>query len=337
MKSANKIDKKYIVELYSKLINKDRIALSQAITLVESTIVKHQTFAEDLLDMCLPFSGNAIRIGITGTPGVGKSTFIESLGQKYIDKGQRVAVLTIDPTSPINQGSILGDKSRMTILSQSKSAYIRSSPSKTVLGGTTDRTRETMILCESAGYDVIIIETVGVGQSETEISHMVDLILLLVLPGGGDEIQGIKRGIVEIADMVIVNKKDNFKNTIVQETVNTFKFAMHVRPNIKRIKICAVMTCSALFHEGMDEILEELEGYFYSIIESGYLDSNRASQTQVWLESRIHQEALIQIKAVINNHEYGKIVKQKVLSKEWSIAYGVRKIVDKIMNLNKSS
>ena len=191
-----------------KLRQGERRTLGRAITLVESTIQKHRDDAERLLEEVMPFTGNGIRVGVSGVPGVGKSTFIDVLGMHVIDKGHKIAVLTIDPTSSITGGSILGDKTRMTALSTAPNAFIRPSPSGLSLGGVARRTMETILICEAAGFDIIIVETVGVGQSETLVANMTDLFLLMLLPGGGDDLQGIKRGIMELADIVVVNKSD---------------------------------------------------------------------------------------------------------------------------------
>ena len=187
----------------------NRRALAQAITLIESTRLDHRAAASALLQRLTPHAGKSIRLGISGVPGVGKSTFVEALGNHVIDAGHRVAVLTVDPSSAISGGSILGDKTRMELLSRRREAYIRPSPSGNTLGGVTQRSREALILCEAAGFDVIIVETVGVGQSETRVADMTDMFVLLLLPGGGDELQGIKRGIMELADLIIINKADD--------------------------------------------------------------------------------------------------------------------------------
>ncbi|MBY0406872.1 MAG: methylmalonyl Co-A mutase-associated GTPase MeaB, partial [Rickettsiales bacterium] len=192
--------------LEASIIQGDRASLARGITLVESTRPDHQAEAQELLTSLMPRTGQSVRIGITGVPGVGKSTFIEAFGLHLIEQGHKVAVLAVDPSSARTGGSILGDKTRMSRLSQHESAYIRPSPTSGSLGGVARRTREAMLLCEAAGYDVILVETVGVGQSETEVSQMVDMFMLLLLPGSGDELQGIKKGIVEMADLIVVNK-----------------------------------------------------------------------------------------------------------------------------------
>ena len=305
-------------DLYEKLIQKDRIALSKAITLVESQNSDHIVHATKLLDNCVSQSGNSIRIGITGTPGVGTSTFIEKIGLRFIEKGKRVAVLTIDPSSPKNQGSILGDKSRMDQLSHHPNAYVRSSPSRSTLGGTTDKTRETIVLCEAARYDVIIVETVGVGQSETEIIDMTDLLLLLTLPGAGDEIQGIKRGIVEVADIVVVNKIDKFKESVVKDTLNTFKFALHLKSEKPSHWSSIVRSCSAATEEGLDKIMEDVLDYFDLINENGFLLENRNRQTENWLLKKIEQEGLKEIRKRLSLFpslkEYQENIHQKKIS-----------------------
>ncbi|MDG2448066.1 MAG: methylmalonyl Co-A mutase-associated GTPase MeaB [Saprospiraceae bacterium] len=330
MTSNKKIDKNYIKEIFIKLKDQDRIALSRAITLVESQNPKHAKIATDLLEDCLPLSGESIRIGITGTPGVGKSTFIESLGLMYIKNGHKVAVLTIDPSSPKNQGSVLGDKSRMDKLSHHPQAYIRSSPARNSLGGTTDRTRETIVLCEAAKYDVILVETVGVGQSEIEILNMTDLLLLLALPGGGDEIQGIKRGIVEVADIIIVNKKDRFKEDVVVDTVNTYKFALHLNP-VKSSKWSRLVhVCSAITGDGMNQIFNDIEKYFNLITTSTYLNDNRRDQNETWLDKKIEYEAISEIKKRIKDKVDMTIVRSYVNEKKWSVQHATSEVLKSI-------
>ena len=325
------MDKSYVDNLYKSLIKKDRIALSQAITLIESQNNDHKNYAMDLLDACYKHSGNARRIGITGAPGVGKSTFIEALGLMLIEKGHKVAVLTIDPTSPMNQGSILGDKSRMELLSHHEDAYVRSSPTRNTLGGTTDRTRETITLCEAAQYDFIIIETVGVGQSETEIMNMTDLLLLLTLPGGGDELQGIKRGIVEVADMIIVNKIDKFEKAVVKESINSFNFAIHLNPTQINGWQRKVYSCSSTTKDGLNIILSDINKYFNDLDANGQLNVKRTHQNEIWLKKKIEQEVLLRINHEIKNQINMEEIKANISEKKWSIPKAAQEVVRKIL------
>ena len=318
--------------LLKNILDGDRIALSKGITLVESKNKDHEAFADLLMKGCLDKSGSAIHLGITGTPGVGKSTFVENLGLRFIENGHRVAVLTIDPSSPENQGSILGDKSRMDQLSHHDSAYVRSSPSRTTLGGATDRTRETIVLCEAAGYDVIIVETVGVGQSETEISSLVDIVALLVLPGSGDEIQGIKRGIVEIADLVIINKEDKFDKSVVKESVNAYKFATHLRPQTTSSLPVSVLSSSALTGSGMNEILEKINHLIEESKQKGIFQSIRNRQQMAWLKQRVEEKALQLIQTKLQSSDIFQIAQNDVIEKRSTVNNAASEIINKMMS-----
>lgn len=264
--------------------------LSKAITLVESTNSKHQAQANEILEKCLPFANNSVRIGITGVPGVGKSTFIESFGKHLTNQGKKVAVLAVDPSSSVNKGSILGDKTRMEQLVTDKNAFIRPSPSGTSLGGVAQKTRESIILCEAAGFDTIIIETVGVGQSETVVHSMVDFFLLLKLAGAGDELQGIKRGIIEMADAIVINKADhgNEKNAKIAQI--EFNRALHLYP-IKDSKWQPkVLTASAIKNIGIGAIDEMIQEYISLTKKNDYFQQKRHEQNTFWLLSTIEQQ-----------------------------------------------
>lgn len=267
----------------------DKNALAQAITIVESTHPSHQQKANEIIQHCLPFANGAIRIGVTGTPGVGKSTFIETLGTYLIEAGKRVAILAVDPSSQISKGSILGDKTRMERLSHHKNAFIRPSPTQLSLGGVAKKTREAMVLCEAAGHDIIIVETVGVGQSETLVHSMVDFFLLLILPGSGDELQGIKRGIVEMADLVVINKADGDRIKLAKKTKTDYRNAIHLFPPKESQWIVKVMTCSALEKKGIEKINESIEAYFQLVRKNNYFDTHRMQQAKYWLKSSINQ------------------------------------------------
>ena len=269
--------------------NSNRTILSKAITLVESANVQHQQLAEELIDSCIPFSGNSLRIGITGVPGVGKSTFIEALGTYLIEeKNKKIAVLAIDPSSTKTKGSILGDKTRMNKLAVNENAFIRPSPSSGALGGVANATRETIILCEAAGYDTILIETVGVGQSETEVKSMVDFFLLLMLSGAGDELQGIKRGIMEIADAIIINKADGSNLDKANLAQQAYKNALHLFPANDNGWIPQVGICSATENNGISDTWKIMERYFKLTQSNHSFYANRKLQSKFWLENTIN-------------------------------------------------
>ena len=265
----------------------DRTILSRAITLIESTKVEHRELAQDIIEACLPDTGNSIRIGITGVPGVGKSTFIESLGNHIIEQGSKLAVLAIDPSSTRTKGSILGDKTRMETLANSDQAFIRPSPTGGSLGGVARKTRETIYLCEAAGYDTIFIETVGVGQSETAVHSMVDFFLLLMLAGAGDELQGIKRGIMEMADAIAINKVDEATEKAVSQAVREYKNALHLYPETKSGWSPKVTTCSALTEKGIPDIWAMIQDYIQLTKENGYFQENRNRQAKHWMYDTI--------------------------------------------------
>jgi LAO/AO transport system kinase len=265
----------------------DRRALAKAITLVESTRPDHQAEAQRLLDQLLPDTGRAARIGITGVPGAGKSTFIEAFGLYLIGQGKRVAVLAVDPSSARSGGSILGDKTRMPRLSVAGEAFIRPSPSGGSLGGVARRTREAMLVCEAAGYDVVVVETVGVGQSETTVASMVDFFLVLMLPGAGDELQGIKKGIVEIADGLAINKSDGDNVGRAKHAAAEYRAALrlfrHTSPNWDP----PVLTVSALEARGMNEVWDVVEEYRRKLGETGELAQKRREQQRAWFWSML--------------------------------------------------
>jgi LAO/AO transport system kinase len=267
---------------FEALIAGQRRALAKAITLIESKLPVHREEARTLLDAVLPHTGNSIRIGISGVPGVGKSTFIESLGCRLIQKGHRVAVLAVDPSSPLTGGSILGDKTRMEQLSQSDQAFIRPSPSSGSLGGVAEKTRETMLLCEAAGHDVVLVETVGVGQSEFEVAAMVDFFLVLMLPNAGDELQGIKKGILELADAIIINKADGPYATAAAVAARSYENALHLMHHGDHWKT-RVMTCSAQEHMGMEDIWTMIGEYRVQACDSGRFSARRRDQSRAWM------------------------------------------------------
>jgi len=278
------------MELAQQIIKGDRTALGKGITLLESTLPEHEKQAQELLAECLPHSGKSIRVGITGVPGVGKSIFIEVFGKLLTSQGKKVAVLAIDPTSEQTQGSILGDKSRMHELAANENAFIRPSPSSGTLGGVANKTRESVILCESAGYDVILVETVGVGQSETTVSNLVDFFLLLMLAGAGDELQGIKRGIMELADGLIINKADGDNITNAKNASLAYKRALHLFPAMENGWTPKVSTCSALENTGIDGIWDMITTYDSQMSASGWKNKNREKQNIYWLHHIVKEE-----------------------------------------------
>ncbi len=267
----------------------NKVILGQAITLVESTLPAHQMLANGIIEACLPFSTaqESLRIGITGTPGVGKSTFIESLGLFLIEKKKKIAVLAIDPSSQNTRGSILGDKTRMGEITSREEVFIRPSPAGTSLGGVARKTRETIILCEAAGYDTIIVETVGVGQSEIAVHSMVDLFLLLLLPGAGDELQGIKRGIVEMADILTVNKADGDRLALAKQAQKEYKNALHLMPPKSNGWSPEVLICSGLEKEGISEIWNSIESYLELANSQNSFDEKRKKQSLYWMKETI--------------------------------------------------
>ena len=276
----------------------DRRALAKAITLVESTRADHGDQATALLETLMPHTRNSIRLGISGAPGVGKSTFIEALGNYLTEQGHRVAVLAVDPTSAVSGGSILGDKTRMETLSVNPNAFVRPSPAGKTLGGVTRRTRESLLLCEAAGFDVIIIETVGVGQSETAVSDMTDMFLLLLSPGGGDDLQGIKRGIMELADLVLVNKADGDQTHLANQTVSDYGAALHFMQARTPSWTPRIQSCSALHNQGVAEVWQTAQEFRSALTDSGELLTLRAQQARAWMWSET-AEALI---ADLKNH-----------------------------------
>lgn len=265
----------------------NRIVLGKAITLVESENPDHRKQAVEILEACLPHTGNSKRIGITGTPGVGKSTFIERSGKLLIENGHKLAVLAVDPSSQRTGGSILGDKTRMPFLATSPQAFVRPSPAGGALGGVAAHTRETILLCEAAGFDTIFVETVGVGQSETAVFDMVDFFLLLLQPASGDELQGIKRGIVEMADLIAINKADGNLKEAAEKTRREYSRALHLFPPKESGWNPIALTCSALTGEGVPALWNQVEEYFSKTEATGWLLMNRRRQQKTWLHEAL--------------------------------------------------
>ncbi len=310
--------------------NGDKIILSQAITLAESALASDRKMADELIVHLLSGTGNSIRIGITGIPGVGKSTFIETLGKHITSEGFKLAVLAVDPTSTKTKGSILGDKTRMESLANNPDAFIRPSPTKESLGGVSINTRETVLLCEAAGYNVIFIETVGVGQSEVMVKEMVDFFLLLMLAGAGDELQGIKKGIMEMADAVLITKADgdNIKRT--QQAQSQFQSALHLFAPSSAGWIPKVLTCSSLNDEGLTEIWKLIEEFQQTMKKTGYFEENRKLQKVNWL----HHEIKSRLESNFYNHPLTSknlaAIEKKVISGEISANQAAQKLLSAI-------
>ena len=283
-------------ELINAICNGNTIALSRAITLIESTNVDHLAKANEVTQGCLPYANQSVRIGITGVPGVGKSTFIEAFGKHLTSLGKKVAVLAVDPSSSISHGSILGDKTRMEELVKDENAFIRPSASGDSLGGVARKTRESIILCEACGFDTIIIETVGVGQSETAVHSMVDFFLLLKIAGAGDELQGIKRGIMEMADSIVINKADGDNMAKAKLAKAEFNRALHLFPAKKSGWIPKVTTCSAIEKEGIDNVWQIISTYIEMAKANAYFDIKRQEQNQFWMMETINEQ--------LKNHFY---------------------------------
>jgi LAO/AO transport system kinase len=311
-KSGRKRRKNYSAdEFVTGILSGNRTILSQAITLVESSLPEHYDTAQVIIERCLPFSSKSIRIGITGVPGAGKSTFIETFGLHLTEEGRKLAVLTIDPSSEQTKGSILGDKTRMEQLSIHPDAFIRPTPSTGTLGGVARKTRETIILCEAAGFDTILVETVGVGQSETTVHSMVDFFLLLMLAGAGDELQGIKRGIMEMADLIAITKADGVNKLVAENARVIYQNALHFFPKKASGWVPKVQVCSALTNTGIKELWEIILEYFVFAKKSGYFETFRKEQDVV----RMHNTVVEYLNNSFYNHEEVKLLVPEIEQK----------------------
>ncbi len=305
----------------------DRAKLARAITLVESRAAKHKPLARQLMQELLPHSGGSLRVGLTGTPGAGKSTFIEAMGLYLCGQGKKVAVLAVDPSSSITGGSILGDKTRMEELCREENAFIRPSPSGNSLGGVAARTREALLICEAAGYDVVMVETVGVGQSETAVRTMTDFFLLLQIAGGGDELQGIKKGVIELADAIVVNKADGDNKTRAKQARVEFARVLHLLHPFTPGWKPKALTCSALQNEGMEAIWELILKFRDELSETGVFQQRRRDQNTDWFRSLLHQSVIDRFTA---EH------KTRIHEMETSVAHGelpVSSALDELLGL----
>ena len=314
--------------LEAGILSGNRTLLSRAITLVESNSVKHFEQAQELLKKLLPYSGKSIRIGITGVPGAGKSTFIERFGLHLIQQGKKVAVLAVDPSSTISKGSILGDKTRMEQLSRHEMSFIRPSPSSGMLGGVARKTRETTILCEAAGFDVILIETVGVGQSETTVRSMVDFFLLMQIAGAGDELQGIKKGIIELADLIVVNKADQDNVQRAQLAVREYNNALHYIRHASKHWTTKAVSCSALTGDGIGEIWATILDFCDKTRTAGSFEQRRREQTLAWFESLIAESVLNSFFQKPQTQAMLPSLKQSVADGETPVAYAVAQLMN---------
>jgi len=319
------------------ILQKDRVVLSRAITLVESSLHEDQLLAEEVLGAILPHTGKSLRVGITGVPGVGKSTFIEAFGQHILEQGHQLAVLTIDPSSQTSKGSILGDKTRMSALASDKSAFIRPSPSSNNLGGVAAKTREAMLLCEAAGFDVIFIETVGVGQSETVVKGMVDFFLLLMLAGAGDELQGIKKGIIETADALVITKADGDNVGPAKKAKKEYQNALHLMPLNENGWKPEVKICSAVENRGLVEVWEMMIDYADKMKANGHFQHNRTRQRLSWMHEHIKwtlQNRFYQDPAIVEQLKQASPLVEKGEVPALSMA---RKLVEEFLNKNDHS
>jgi len=319
-------------EYLEGILQGNRTILSQAITLVESSLPGHEFMAQGIVERCLPHSGKSFRIGITGVPGAGKSTFIEALGGYLTARGHRLAVLAIDPSSECSKGSILGDKTRMEELSADPNAFIRPSPSSGSLGGVARKTRETVFLCEAAGFDVIIIETVGVGQSETAVHSMTDFFLLIQIAGAGDELQGIKRGIMEMADLITVNKADGSNLEKAQLAQAQYRSALQLFPKPVSGWEPQVTICSAITRSGIDMIWDMIQQYKQLTQSNGYFEKRRLQQAKYWMNETIRNSLVShfyqnsKIEALLPEYE------QKIIENKMSSFAAARDLLDKYFN-----
>jgi LAO/AO transport system kinase len=305
----------------------DRALLGRTITLIESKNPKHNALANEILVQLLPHAGRSYRIGITGVPGVGKSTFIEAFGCYLIDRGHRVAVLAVDPTSPLSGGSILGDKTRMVNLGQRDAAFIRPSPSGGTLGGVTKTTRQTMVACDAAGYDVILVETVGTGQSEVAVADMTDFFLVLMLPGAGDELQGIKKGVLEIADMIVVNKADGDNELRARQAVIHYRNALHITQPKTPTWQPPVTMCSALKEHGIAEIWTHLQDYREKLTATSEWQEKRQKQRVKWMWAMVQDKLMSDFRNAAAVRENLPAIENDLLAGRLTVTLAVERLL----------
>jgi LAO/AO transport system kinase len=325
---------KYTVDDYvNGILNGNRSILSQAITLIESKLEKHQILAQQIISCCLPHAGRSFRVGITGSPGVGKSTFIENFGLEIIQQNQKVAVLAIDPSSQLSGGSILGDKTRMQLLAVENQVFIRPSPAGQTLGGVAQKTRETIILCEAAGFELILVETVGVGQSETLVQSMVDFFMLLLLPNAGDDLQGIKRGVMEMSDLVVINKADGDAVLLAQLAQRQAMNGLHLFPAKSSGWTAQAVLASALEKKGIAEIWQIAQHFLQISTTNGFFAQQRAEQSRYWLHQSIQEklETAFYQHAEISKHLI--LLEQKVKNGEISPFYAAELLLNQFLHL----
>ncbi len=315
---------------FNKLLSGDRRTLARAITLLESTRDSDRALAQDLLDQALPHSGKSFRVGITGVPGVGKSSFIEAFGQHLIEKGHKVAVLAVDPSSPINGGSIMGDKTRMEKLSTMDEAFIRPSPTSGSLGGVAFKTREAVILCEAAGFDFILIETVGVGQSEYEVHSMVDFFAILMLPNAGDELQGIKRGILELADLIVVNKADGQTAQLAKAAVQQYAGAVELLASTSLWKP-RVVAASSMEKTGISDIYDLMEEYKNNPVVASTFNQKRSEQNKDWFHKLIHELIELRINSKAEYKSKQTTLEDEVINSKISPLKAANLLVDTLI------
>jgi len=312
----------------------NRTILSKAITLIESSKPSNRKLGQEILEEVMPLTGNSVRIGITGVPGVGKSTFIEAIGNRFLSEGEKLAVLAIDPTSSRTKGSILGDKTRMATLSNHENAYIRPSPTSGTLGGVARTSRETMLLCEAAGFTTIFIETVGVGQSETTVHNMVDMFLLLMLAGAGDELQGIKRGIMEMADLIAINKAEGENLEAAKRARQEYKNALSLFPPAPSKWKTPVVTCSALSGDGIPLVREKIADYLKHVKENHYFTKRRREQSAYWMHETIRQRLTSEFYGNERVKARLKDIEQEVNNGEISSFAAAEKLIEIFKELN---
>jgi len=326
-----------IDNLQELILNGDRVALGKAITLVESNKKADREAAGKLLGYLLKYSGKSMRIGITGVPGVGKSTFIETLGDLVTSNGKKLAVLAIDPSSPQSKGSILGDKTRMSRLATNPNAFIRPTSAAGNLGGVANKTLETVLLCEAAGYDVIIIETVGVGQSEVAVKNMTDVFLLLMLAGAGDELQGIKRGIMEMADLLVINKADGDNVAKSHLAKKTYENAIHLFSPRDSGWQLPVLTCSALTGTGIEAVWHQINEFYDKLVENGQLDAIRMHQKKLWLDQTLQAEFMQRLKENEHIKKLLPALEAKVMANEITPTQAIDQIMGVFLKENSQA